>query len=240
VKGVYNTCVRSDAQVFQFDTNTGNTSMLVYITNDGDGDWENLVWVNLANKSLGASIYENDIVYLVGRLDGTYNYDTSTGGNNTVPQIDVTQLRLAPATSPKKPVTPPKTGPVPGGHVVGAFPATAGASSNGGYILYSNGEINAVGGAPFYGDARHSGLTNFVAVAQDGDNAGYWLVTATGKVFTFGQVCQGGDTVSEPAITGPIVGTMYLSITQEGQVDTGFQMVNSAGTVYTYACNYGA
>ena len=112
VKGVYGTCVHYAAQVFQFDSVTGTKSMLVYITNDGDGVWDDLVWVNLSSASLGSSIYENDIVYLVGRLDGTYTY-TSTLSTNTVPVIDVTQLRLANAkpttTTTVKPTTTPTT-----------------------------------------------------------------------------------------------------------------------------------
>ena len=68
--------------------------------------------LNLSSASLGSSIYENDIVYLVGRLDGTYTY-TSTLSTNTVPVIDVTQLRLANAkpttTTTVKPTTTPTT-----------------------------------------------------------------------------------------------------------------------------------
>jgi hypothetical protein len=71
VKGVYGTCVHYDAQVNQFDSITGSKAMLVAITNEGYGVWDDLVWVNLANASLGSSIYENDVVFLVGRLDGT-------------------------------------------------------------------------------------------------------------------------------------------------------------------------
>ena len=57
-------------------------------------------------------------------------------------------------------------------------------------------------------------------------------------MFTFGNVCQ-GDTISEPKIVAPIVGTMFLSQAQQnnGNIDTGFQMVNAKGTVYTYSCN---
>ena len=67
--------------------------------------------LNLSSASLGSSIYENDIVYLVGRLDGTYTY-TSTLSTNTVPVIDVTQLRLATkptTTTTVKPTTTPTT-----------------------------------------------------------------------------------------------------------------------------------
>jgi hypothetical protein len=95
MKGQYGTCVHYDAQVYQFDTVTGNKNMLVAITNEGYGVWDDLVWLNLATPSLGASIYDNNIVYLVGRLEGTYSYTTTLGSTNTVPAIDVTQLRLA-------------------------------------------------------------------------------------------------------------------------------------------------
>ena len=39
-------------------------------------------------------------------------------------------------------------------------------SGSGGYVLYSNGMLNAQLGAPFFGDARKSGLNNFSAMAQ--------------------------------------------------------------------------
>ena len=62
---------------------------------------------------------------------------------------------------------------------------------------------------PFYGDARKSGLTNFAALAQTYN--GYWLVTSTGKVYTYGSVCQ-GDKISAPKkVVSPIIGTLYLS-----------------------------
>lgn len=122
--------------------------------------------------------------------------------------------------------------------VVSAVAATVGSTSNGGYILYSNGKLIAYGGAPFYGDARTKGLNDFAAVAQDGSNNGYWLVTATGKVYTYGNICQ-GDNIKEPTtIVGPIIGTMFLTGAQQnnGNIDTGFLMVNNKGTVYPYFC----
>lgn len=125
----------------------------------------------------------------------------------------------------------------PAAHVVAAVPNTIGDNSDGGYILYSDGVLAAYGGAPFYGDARAKGLNDFTAVGQATANSGYWLVTATGKVYTYGNICQ-GDTIQEPKVAGPIVGTMFLTGAQQNNnnIDTGFLMVNSAGTVYLYAC----
>jgi hypothetical protein len=128
----------------------------------------------------------------------------------------------------------------PAPHIVAAFPDTLGVNSAGGYVLYSNGKVDALDGAPFYGDARQTGLNDFVTLAEDTKgNNGYWLVTATGKVYTYGGLCQ-GDTIQEPKITGPIVGTIALSLAQQNNsnVDDGFQMVNARGTVYPYLCMY--
>lgn len=130
----------------------------------------------------------------------------------------------------------------PAPHIVGAYPDTMGFNNAGGYVLYSNGRVNAIDGAPFYGDARTSGLDDFTTMAEDLQGGkGYWLVTATGKVFTYGGTCE-GDTISAPKdVIGPIVGTLQLSLAQQnnGNVDTGFQMVNAKGTVYPYLCELG-
>jgi hypothetical protein len=126
----------------------------------------------------------------------------------------------------------------PAPHIVAAFPDTLGFNSAGGYVLYSNGKVDALDGAPFYGDARRTGLNDFATLAEDTQgNSGYWLVTTTGKVYPYGGLCQ-GDTIQEPKITGPIVGTLTLTLGQQnsGSVDDGFQMVNARGTVYPYLC----
>jgi hypothetical protein len=126
----------------------------------------------------------------------------------------------------------------PAPRVVGAFANTVGFTSAGGYVLYNNGKVNAVNSAPFYGDARKSGLTNFAALAQT--YSGYWLVTSTGIVYTYGAVCQGDKIAAPKKVVSPIVGTLYLSQVQKNNsnIDTGFQMVNSSGTVYSYLCLY--
>ena len=128
-------------------------------------------------------------------------------------------------------------GHAPNPHIVAVVPYVNGGT--GGYILYSNGKLLADDGAPFYGDARSKGISSFAAVAQDGSGTGYWLVTTTGQVFTFGNLCQ-GDAVSESKIPPPIVGTMFLSQAQQnnGNIDTGFLMVDAQGKVGAYTCNF--
>jgi hypothetical protein len=98
VKGVQGTCAHYDAEVFQFDSSTGNGAMLVAVTDEGHGAWDDLVWANLASASLGSSVHDNDIVSLVGRLDGTSTYNGLLV-SNTVPVIDVTRLRLVARSS---------------------------------------------------------------------------------------------------------------------------------------------
>ena len=125
-------------------------------------------------------------------------------------------------------------------HIVSVMP-TLGISRAGGWVLYSNGKVNAIDGAPFFGDARKSGLDNFTTIAPSAGGDGYWLVTSTGKVFTYGadivQACGPGAKVVVPKIVGPIVGATFLSVALQANGNViGFQMVNAAGNVYQYLC----
>lgn len=125
----------------------------------------------------------------------------------------------------------------PNPHIVGAFQsADDNTDGVGGYVLYSNGKLNALNGAPFYGDARQSGQDNFVTMAQNADG-GYWLVTSTGKVFAYGVQDCSGDTIQQPShVQPPIVGAINLSSAAANNFDAGFQMVNESGTTYTWSC----
>ncbi len=93
--------------------------------------------------------------------------------------------------------------------------------------------LNAQLGAPFYGDARKSGLTNFSAMAQT--YGGYWLINRVGKVYTYGSTCFLGAVVGPKTVTGPIVGAIGF-----GQKDYvgGFNEVNSAGKLFRFACQF--
>lgn len=88
------TCVTYTAQVFQFDSVTGPTHLLVYVTNEGYGVWDNIVEVHLSDAFAGHGIYENDIVTLTGRVEGSDTYTTTANGSNTVPVIDATAVQL--------------------------------------------------------------------------------------------------------------------------------------------------
>ncbi|MGH9044105.1 MAG: hypothetical protein ACRDVP_04585 [Acidimicrobiales bacterium] len=82
-------CVTYQAQVFQYDANTGANSMLVYVTNDGDGFWSNLVQLLLPPSAAAQNFVENDIIQFWGPTGTPDTYDTSIGGSNTVPSVNV-------------------------------------------------------------------------------------------------------------------------------------------------------
>ena len=129
------------------------------------------------------------------------------------------------------------TGTVANASLASAAPApkivavVQGLSSSGGYVLYSNGMLNAQKGAPFYGDARKSGQNNFAGIAQT--FGGYWLINSTGKVFQFGNGCFIGNPVGPSKIVGPIVGAIGFGTSESGN---GFYEVNSAGKLFRFAC----
>lgn len=82
------------AKVFQYDTNTGLTSMLVYVTPGNYDFWTDVVLVNLPNAAAGNGIDNNDIVDIWGVPSGAYSYTTRAGGTNTVPKIEAKYVSL--------------------------------------------------------------------------------------------------------------------------------------------------
>jgi hypothetical protein len=240
------TCVSYEAQVFQFDSNTGPTQMLVAITNEGLGIWDNVVEVELAKASVGADVYENDIIRFVGRIAGFDDYTTSLGGTNTVPAVDATQIELVGAktktttsktTTTRPPTTTTTVRPVPAGatHVVGTFADDdGGQNTSGGWILWSNGRVQALLGAPNYGSATASGLNNFVGMVDDIQSNGYWLVTSTGRIFPFGTVCQDQTLTGPKTLPAPAVGAVNLKT----QITEGFALVTATGATYAYECSF--
>jgi hypothetical protein len=80
--------------VFQYDTNTGLSSMLVDVNNEGYGVWDGTVKLNLANNRLGNNVYQQDIVEFWGTVQGSDTYTTEIGGTNTVPVIEVQYMTL--------------------------------------------------------------------------------------------------------------------------------------------------
>lgn len=81
-------------KVFQYDTNTGLTSMLVYVTPGSYDFWNDAVLVELPSADVGNGIDNNDIVDVWGTPAGPYSYSTRAGGTNTVPTLAAKYVTL--------------------------------------------------------------------------------------------------------------------------------------------------
>ena len=83
--------------MFQYDSRTGLTAMLVNVRLENPGrfeNWTDPVLVRLDAAALGNGIDEKDIVELWGEINGAYSYGTAIGGTNTVPEIKATYVNL--------------------------------------------------------------------------------------------------------------------------------------------------
>jgi hypothetical protein len=72
-------------QIFQIQESGGAGFMLLSVTDDGYGFWDDNVWVNY-NGSIESA--EDDIVTIYGTVLGQKSYETQIGGETFVPEID--------------------------------------------------------------------------------------------------------------------------------------------------------
>ena len=120
-------------------------------------------------------------------------------------------------------------------HIVGTWANDQSGSTqlSGGYELWSNGRVVALQGAQFHGDAVGSGQDDFVGMVTDFWSVGYWLITSTGRVYSYGKVCQDQNLVGPKKVpTSGIVGAIDLSNSE----NEGFDMVSATGTAYQFQC----
>jgi hypothetical protein len=92
-------CVTFEAQVFQYDTNTGTTEMLVDVTNDGYGDWSDLVELILPQSVASQNLIEDDVIQFWGTTTTPDTYTTENNGTNTIPAVNVKYATLVSAAS---------------------------------------------------------------------------------------------------------------------------------------------
>ena len=105
-------------------------------------------------------------------------------------------------------------------------------SNYGGYEVWSNGQVVALDGSPFYG-SPHVLANNVVGFEGDIGN-GYWLVTATGHVYSEGSTCEFGRLVApKNAPHSAVVGAINLKNSNEG-----FNMVTGNGRTYGFTCKF--
>lgn len=122
----------------------------------------------------------------------------------------------------------------PRAHIIGAWPDVY-ESGTGGWILWSNGKVVSVGEAPFYGDARHDRINNVVGMlgSTEGGGGGYWLVTSTGRLLSFGPTCGAGGHLQGPRHV-PTSGVVGLVMRSDGYA--GFRMVTASGAMFQFGC----
>jgi hypothetical protein len=58
--------------------------MLLSVTDEGYGFWDDNVWVNYEGSVAGA---EEDIITIYGRMTGAKSYETQIGGQTYVPRM---------------------------------------------------------------------------------------------------------------------------------------------------------
>lgn len=92
-------CVTYEAQVFQYDANTGTTEMLVEVTNDGYGVWQDLVELTLPQSVVSQNFIENDVIRFWGVTTTPDTYTTENNGTNTIPAVNVKYATLVSAAS---------------------------------------------------------------------------------------------------------------------------------------------
>ncbi len=93
------------------------------------------------------------------------------------------------------------------------------------WTVSEGGVVAGTAGAPVFGRLQY-GL-HPVAIAGTRDGKGYWIATATGRVFAFGDAVRHGDASSHP-LSAPIAG---MAITASGN---GYWLVARDGGVFTF------
>ena len=86
-------CVTYEALVYQYTSRTGLTSMLIDVTRRPYTNWTGLVEVTVTGVNT-SSVYQTDIVRVVGVVRGAYTYTTASGGTNTVPAINLRSITV--------------------------------------------------------------------------------------------------------------------------------------------------
>jgi hypothetical protein len=111
------------------------------------------------------------------------------------------------------------SGAVPGAPIVGGAATPDG---RGWWVVAGDGQVTALGDAPFEGAASHA--RPIVGMSATPDGRGYWLVASDGGVYTFGDA----PFLGAASHARPIVG---MSATSDGR---GYWLVASDGGVYTF------
>lgn len=77
-------------QVFQVGEEDNDFRLLVHVTQDEYGFWDDTIFLMYRDAPL--RILEDDIISFVGRMNGTITYESVLGADITVPAIEVLSL----------------------------------------------------------------------------------------------------------------------------------------------------
>jgi hypothetical protein len=75
-------------QVFQYDTNTTTSHMIVAVTDGGYGYWSDNVWLDV-DPATTANVCKDTVIRFWGDVVGPYTYTTTNNGSLTIPEIHV-------------------------------------------------------------------------------------------------------------------------------------------------------
>jgi hypothetical protein len=118
-------------------------------------------------------------------------------------------------------------------HIIGTWPNNVTGSEAGGYVVWSNGRVEALGHAPFFGSVRER-INDIVGFAADRFSGGYWLIGADGAVYPKGSTCVDKTLVGPTnAPKSKVVGAVNMTDDHEG-----FVMVTAAGRTFKFTCQF--
>jgi hypothetical protein len=80
-------------QVFQYDSNTTTSHMIISVTDDGYGYWSDNLWVDV-DPAAAQNVFQKSVIQVWGTVVGAYTYTTTQNGKLTIPEVDVKYVQL--------------------------------------------------------------------------------------------------------------------------------------------------
>lgn len=80
-------CFTGEVMQVQESSFSSKTVLLIQVTKDEYGYWDDLVYVTYELPDGAPRILEDDIVKFYGECEGTYTYETVMGSSNTIPGV---------------------------------------------------------------------------------------------------------------------------------------------------------
>jgi hypothetical protein len=80
-------------QVFQYDSNTTTSHMIISVTDSGYGFWSDNIWVDV-DPAAAQNVFQKNIIQVWGTVVGPYTYTTTQNGSLTIPEVDVKYVQL--------------------------------------------------------------------------------------------------------------------------------------------------